>query len=510
MHYAAVLTPIIVLHLAGEMSSEPMPPYEVTSFSDEPGIYFEKIGTMQLQENTWKLAIRIEVAAFAIRYHQLQHYLGRIKNLCDRVKDDNRVICNNILRITEDDNTKLTQLIIRLQTIYKVPTSRRGLLDAIGTISKTLFGTMDADDEKHIQEQLELMQNQQNVMRHAAKSQIKIINATLGHMEALEQTINKNENLLANVTRLVQERVSNLAHREEIDEHLLAITAIMNKLINDVEDVLAYLTYSKSGIVLVRLLPLENIITELREATTHLSQGAHFPFKIQTENWNKIQEFMEINAYYDNPNVYTILTFPIVTYPKYEIIRINPLPVHDRENIFVIPKTTYDLLAIDKENRNYVTLKEDDLNKCKHSGTTFVCNTNHPVYFITPHAPCEVQIYIRAEEDNCERRHILSTVTFWITLAESQAWLFSTPYKQSITIQCNNQGEHKIDINRTGRIKLTDNCKLTTTDLTLRTKKRDHTTHVQMHLPQFNLTFKQVTTDTKINNEIATELKIEP
>ncbi|XP_071639783.1 uncharacterized protein [Temnothorax longispinosus] len=29
---------------------------------------------------------------------------------------------------------------------------------------------MDADDEKHIQEQLELMQNQQNVMRHAAKN----------------------------------------------------------------------------------------------------------------------------------------------------------------------------------------------------------------------------------------------------------------------------------------------------------------------------------------------------
>jgi len=32
-------------------------------------------------------------------------------------------------------------------------------VDAIGTVSKTLFGTMDADDEKIINEQLNLLAN---------------------------------------------------------------------------------------------------------------------------------------------------------------------------------------------------------------------------------------------------------------------------------------------------------------------------------------------------------------
>ena len=181
---------------------------------------------MQLKETTWKLAIRIGVAAFGVRYHQLQNYLEQTKELCNNVNDDDREACNNILDIAERSNAKLTQLLLRLQTMYKVTTSRRGLIDAVGTVSKTLFETMDADDEKRIQEQIDLIQNWQNTIQHAAKHQIKIINATLGHIETLEQTLTHNENLLANITKRVQQRMSRLVRREEMDEHLLIITAI--------------------------------------------------------------------------------------------------------------------------------------------------------------------------------------------------------------------------------------------------------------------------------------------
>ena len=218
---------------------------------------------------------------------------------------------------------------------------------------------------------------------------------------------------------------------------------------------------------------------------------------------------MKINAYYDNTNVYTILTFPIVTYPNYEIVRTIPLPVYNNKNIFVIPKTTNTLLAINKENRNYLTLKENDLNKCAHSGTTFVCEINYPVYFITARAPCEVQIYIGAQKNSCEQRHILSSVAFWITLTEPQTWLFSTPNTQQINIQCNDQAENKIKINRTGKIKLNENCKLTTTDVTIQTKKRTDTKIVQMYLPEFNVTIEEsIIIDNKIDSE--KEIKLEP
>jgi len=43
----------------------------------------------------------------------------------------------------------------RLNTIYQTPNLKRGL-NAIGSIGKTLFGTMDAEDAERIDEQIKL------------------------------------------------------------------------------------------------------------------------------------------------------------------------------------------------------------------------------------------------------------------------------------------------------------------------------------------------------------------
>lgn len=43
--------------------------------------------------------------------------------------------------------------------MYKTPILRQGLIDAIGIISKALFGTMDANDALTIEEQIKLLTN---------------------------------------------------------------------------------------------------------------------------------------------------------------------------------------------------------------------------------------------------------------------------------------------------------------------------------------------------------------
>ncbi|KAL6256686.1 hypothetical protein P5V15_012805 [Pogonomyrmex californicus] len=52
------------------------------------------------------------------------------------------------MRIIEKENTKLITLLTQVETLYKTTDKRRGLLDAVGSVSKILFGTMDADDQK--------------------------------------------------------------------------------------------------------------------------------------------------------------------------------------------------------------------------------------------------------------------------------------------------------------------------------------------------------------------------
>ena len=94
----------------------------------------------------------------------------------------------------------------------------------------------------------------------------------------------------------------------------------MTDLIVDVGKTLNYLAYSKEGSVPTRLLPLEQIITDLREAALQLTKGLHFPFQIKVVNWKTIQKYVTINAIYFNFYIFTTLKFLIIAYPTYKII----------------------------------------------------------------------------------------------------------------------------------------------------------------------------------------------
>ncbi|XP_071578018.1 uncharacterized protein [Temnothorax nylanderi] len=508
MRLSMITTLILYQHLA--TGAPPLPPYEVIQFINEPGIYFERIGHLQQTKATWKLAIRIDVAALKSRHQQLQRYLENTEELSKYATGDAKNKCQIALQINKRENDKTTRAIEHLQTIYKSPASKRGLINAIGEISKTLFGTMDAEDAKTINEQLQLLNNQQETLQHAAKNQLKIINSTLGHMEKLEHTLSHNENLLANVTRKLHDQ---FIHREEIDEQLILITAMIADLTTDINDITDYLTYAKNNILITRVLPMENIIAELKEATVHLARGLNFPFKIQIGNWNTIQKYIDVSAYYDKANVYTILAFPIVAYPIYDIIKITPIPIHYNHNVFTLLEPSHALLGINRENHNYLILKDSELNRCKRETTIVVCDQNFPVYRITENAPSEVQLFIETPKyrENRRQRHILSNVTFWIALTEPQTWLFSTPKKSEITIQCNELPENKIKIEKTGKITLRKNCKLTTPDIFLETNNRIYIKQIQMYLPEFNATNtleESIILDNRLDSE--REIKLEP
>jgi len=479
----------------------------ITAFHDEPGIYFENTGQLQQVEATWKLVIEIDVLAIDARYLQLEDYRKQTQKLCEKIHENIQPTCQNVMQVIEKDIAKLKTLIERLNTLYQTPKLKRGLINVIGSISKTLFGTMDAEDETLINEQLRLLQNKQLTLQHVTQNQIKILNATIGHIEDLEKTLIYNENLLLNATNRLQWQLTKTIRREEIDEHLLILNAITTDLTNDVNDIIDFMTYTKSGAILTHLLPIETIIAELREATTLLTNGLSFPFRIQTANWRIIQKYIVMSAHYNKPSIYIILRFPIVAYPVYEIIKITPVPIHDSANIFTLIKTTYHFLAIDKENRRYLLLNEHDLRECTQDSIRYTCDHNWPTYHVQEDAPCEIQIYAKtsSQTQNCEKRHIITNTTFWITLSEQQSWLYSTPKEQEITINCKNRKEKKIIIKNTGKITLGQNCKLTTPEVTLKTTSQLHSKVIMAHLPKFNITSIR---ETNNENDIKSSKKL--
>jgi len=191
------------------LNEETSSPYNVQEFQHNPGIYFEKLGRLHYARETWKLVIKLDLTTLTARYSQITRYLQKVKITC---AESQTQACGRIELVTRREAQYLKGMLTQIWTIYKPPTNRRrGLIDGIGSLAKSLFGTMDAKDEKLIKEQLELLQNNQQIIQHAIQNQLMILNTTIAHIEDAESIIERNENLL-------QAKIIKYLTREELNE----------------------------------------------------------------------------------------------------------------------------------------------------------------------------------------------------------------------------------------------------------------------------------------------------
>ncbi|KAL6257738.1 hypothetical protein P5V15_011320 [Pogonomyrmex californicus] len=136
-------------------------PFEVESFKHHPGIYFEEIGKLNIIDSFWKVVIKIDISPIEKRAEQIEGYILKTQNICTMLQFTNKGSCHNYNTIIENNYQRLKHLTKRINSLYKTQDTKtkRGLTDGIGTIAKTLFETMDNEDRKLINEQLNILHN---------------------------------------------------------------------------------------------------------------------------------------------------------------------------------------------------------------------------------------------------------------------------------------------------------------------------------------------------------------
>ncbi|KYM96677.1 hypothetical protein ALC62_12661 [Cyphomyrmex costatus] len=397
--------------------------------------------------------------------------------------------CKNMHTIAERGHDRPKNLITAIQAIYTAPINKRcGLIDGLGTIAKSLFGTMDANDEKIIKEQLTLLHNEAAAIRHAVSNQLKIINSTIKHISSLEENIQQNERSLRNSIQIISNQRHITSRHQAIDEYFTLIIELTNNLIKDTEDILQYLTYAKEGFLHPGLMSVNHVIDNLKGAAATLPEGLYFPFSLDGSDWINIEKATTISAYCDRDNIYTILQFPLTASPTYEILHAIPLPVYDHDNKFVSVEINEPYIAVDTEQHTYITITEYELQECSKIGLNYICERNHAINRITSDAICEIQLYLKAENQykHCNHKFVTAHSVLWKKLENS--WLFSAPTKKVATIKCKNYPESKEILENTGKITLQNNCKLITSDVVIRSRLLERTKIIESYLPNVNIT----------------------
>ncbi|XP_036149094.1 uncharacterized protein LOC118647760 [Monomorium pharaonis] len=167
-----------------------------------PGIYFEKIGILHQVESSWKVIIKVDATSLTKRLTQLEKYVHKTDNLCQTIAVIGKETCTNLHEIIKKGFERTNNLIERINATYKRQTAqKRGLVDGIGSVAKSLF---DATDKLR--------------------------------------------------TKLIEDEKQSNLH-----EHFIIINAILADLKRDAEDVLEYVANVKKGMLHPRLTPVNEI-----------------------------------------------------------------------------------------------------------------------------------------------------------------------------------------------------------------------------------------------------------
>ncbi|KYN13648.1 hypothetical protein ALC57_14161 [Trachymyrmex cornetzi] len=113
------------------------------------------------------------------------------------------------------------------------------------------------------------------------------MNSTIAHIDNLEQTLQENENTVTFFIDKLKEQEYSFSRRHDLDEHFTLLTALTNDLLMDATEMIDYINYIKEGILHPKVMPVKDIIINLKEAITGLPKDLYFPFNLNLniEEW---------------------------------------------------------------------------------------------------------------------------------------------------------------------------------------------------------------------------------
>ncbi|XP_020296243.1 uncharacterized protein LOC109861140 [Pseudomyrmex gracilis] len=349
---------------------------------------------------------------------------------------------------------------------------------------------MNAEDEKMISEQLQLIGSKQAVLQHTIKTQLQVVNATIAHVDDVENILERNENKLREAVEKITQKVDDYAQQQELRDYFLELGSLLSEMELDAEGIIEYVTDVHTKFAKLEVVPLEQIIHSLKEANNQFMRDLRFPFAVILENWLESKRFVTVSVYCKDSNIFTVVKFPLINSGSYNVYRVIPLPVHERDNVFAAVRVKHPVVAIDTNRQTYFILSETQWNNCISVQDHYVCKNVDSMYRFSQGTPCELQMFVNEDGkyEDCEIDHMVSNQTIWVRLTKARVWLFSILKKETLRVTCENKSERIEVISGVREIELPEQCELTTASIIVRTNQVVKGVGINTFLPRFNIT----------------------
>ena len=138
----------------------------------------------------------------------------------------------------------------------------------------------------------------------------------------------------------------------------------------------------------------------------------------------------------NNKLIYAVFV-PLLGYVYIYLYKLHPIPILENMrnteiSAYILP--SFEFLALEINNKSYISLDYENLQNCRKIKNTFICKNINRILQVDKTTDCKVNILIneKLNIECCNVKVKKLTNTYWLKLVRENHWGFSIFYNDSI------------------------------------------------------------------------------
>lgn len=443
----------------------------ITPIKNTVGLFLHEEGTIKLSNSKWTLLVYKELLpvknAISKNDRILDSFLDTFVNVNTprmiAFKGEIQTHISLLKQISNSVNLKYQEIMMDTPN-YNIR-QKRGLINGIGTIWKTITGNLDSSDGEYFNDCIEKVSRDERHLETLMKNQISVttsviknFNSTIQKLQIDEETFNKDVEEIQKSIMDISDDIAFYAAKVgtlDLCESLMESYAFLENFLNDVINAI---TFARLKILHSSIITPLDLINSLR----HVSQSLHknnLPLPAYSSSLAKYLDIIELEAYQSDSKVIFVLRIPLVEPDTYTLYHVYPIPILDnRTGLHHIIPSSQKYIARSDDSMLYVSL--NTLENCKTlGGSQKICSDVLP-YPIDSDSICEAQLLkqsIHTLPRTCET-NLLFAKEYNVQEIDYNLWLITVSDPLPTTIKCNGKEPFTKIINDNSLFQLQPGC----------------------------------------------------
>jgi len=467
-----------------DSTSEAQENYNITTFPDHKGLYYESHGMIKTSYTAWNLVTYVDIKILTTNYDKLMTQYIEMETICKQMianfcNAEIENICNQFLHQFSTTtrpylyeiqiNRRNAMLSIEHNSNNEIR-NRRGLGGTFKRLINVLYGVYSKIDTEFIFNQiLELTKNKiRNInlvkeKTRVVQAEILDANHTLQEVTEHHQKLENNLRYLQGLTKESIVNINRLEFKNKLLEQAFLFEVTLNQYAYETQNLIAIINAALDGKIHTSVITPRKLIQELKEVKINLPMGNSLPIELIPESMPNLFKISEKTIFVQDEYLIFSIEIPLVASKVFNVYRLISLPILYSTNTVILIEPEVEYLVINNDNEEFFTITGKQWEACVNLGTYKLCKGGQTLHRRSRSNLCEVALLAyQTIPETCKIKLVTLTTPIWDKLIDSNAWLFYTQ-PTLVTIKCVEPPQIvTLEISGVGRLTTSQDCEIHT------------------------------------------------